>query len=128
MPIQSTCALCLTGAILLFAFACGEAASPGSAPATMRVDYVHSGNANTERFSVDGIYREGPWPGPSGPAEDPLGAGKYRFLVRTAGDGRLLYSRGFASIYGEWETTERGARIESRRSTKASGSRSPRRP
>ncbi len=31
--------------------------------------------------------------------------GKYLFEVREPDSGRLLYSRGFASIYGEWETT-----------------------
>jgi hypothetical protein len=36
---------------------------------------------------------------------DPTGYGKYRVLVRDAASSELLWSRGFASIYGEWETT-----------------------
>src|SRR5262249_59599536 len=32
--------------------------------------------------------------------------GKYVFEVRDRATNRLLYSRGFASIYGEWETTD----------------------
>src|SRR5438034_3735020 len=32
--------------------------------------------------------------------------GKYFFEVSDQKSGRVLYSRGFASIYGEWETTD----------------------
>jgi hypothetical protein len=74
------------------------------ARATMRVDYVHWGSATEEHFRLDGVYREGDWPGPPGKTEDASNLGKYRFSVRGL-DGGLLYSRGFASIYGEWETT-----------------------
>jgi cytochrome c553 len=72
---------------------------------TLRLDYVHSGNAAEERFRVDGVYRGGVWPGPPEKTEDTLGFGKYRVVVNDAASGRLVYSRGFASIYGEWETT-----------------------
>ena len=36
---------------------------------------------------------------------DGTNLGKYFFEVADAESGRVLYSRGFASIYGEWETT-----------------------
>ena len=36
---------------------------------------------------------------------DDTNLGKYLFEVRAPETGELLYSRGFASIYGEWETT-----------------------
>ena len=73
--------------------------------ATLRLDYVHSGTAQEERFSVDAVVREGPWPGPPGGDIDTLDLGRYMFEVRDAQQGTLLYSRGFASIFGEWETT-----------------------
>ena len=71
---------------------------------TLRVDYVHSGRSGEERFALDGIALEGPWPGRLDRAIDDTGLGKYRFEVRDA-SGRVLFSRGFSSIYGEWETT-----------------------
>jgi hypothetical protein len=37
---------------------------------------------------------------------DDSNLGKYFFEVRDAKSDRVLYSRGFASIYGEWETTD----------------------
>ena len=76
-----------------------------SVPATLRLDYVHSGSATGETYALDGLALEGPWPGNPARAIDDSGLGKYRFEVKDAASGRLLYSRGFASVYGEWETT-----------------------
>jgi len=72
---------------------------------TMRLDYYHTGNALEERFSPDSIVLEGPWPGPPNRMIDETNLGKYYFEVRDRRSNRLLYSRGFASVYGEWETT-----------------------
>src|SRR5471030_1701161 len=84
------------------------AARPGAAagPATMRVDYYHTGNATEERFSLDRTVVEPlPWPGnPARPLDD-TNLGKYLFEVADSATGTLLFSRGFSSIYGEWETT-----------------------
>ena len=75
-------------------------------PPTMRVDYYHTGNATEERFSLDRIVVEPlPWPGnPAKPLDD-TNRGKYFFEVADAASGQTMFSRGFASIYGEWETT-----------------------
>src|SRR5512133_428869 len=77
-----------------------------AAPRTLRVEYFHTGNAKEERFSLDRLVIEPtPWPGnPSRPV-DGTNLGKYRFEVRAPDSGKVLYSRGFASVYGEWETT-----------------------
>ena len=82
-------------------------------PRTMRFDYFHSGNAKEERFSRGRVVLEPlEWPGnPAHPLDD-LNLGKYFFEVRDAGTGRPLYSRGFASIYGEWETTQEAKTID----------------
>ncbi|HWR36662.1 MAG TPA: IgA Peptidase M64 [Clostridia bacterium] len=73
----------------------------------MRLDYYHTGNAKAEMFSVDRIVVEPlPWPGDLKRAIDETNLGKYFFEVKDKASGRLLYSRGFASIYGEWETTD----------------------
>ncbi len=79
----------------------------------MRFDYYHSGNAKEERFAWGRVVLEPlEWPGnPARPLDD-LNLGKYFFEVRDAATGRLLYSRGFASIYGEWETTDEAKKID----------------
>jgi len=78
-----------------------------NASETMRLDYYHTGDANSEVFSVDRIVIEPlPWPGDPKQAIDTSNLGKYFFEVRDAKSKQVLYSRGFASIYGEWETTD----------------------
>src|SRR4030095_3606684 len=74
---------------------------------TMRLDYYHSGDASREIFSVDRVVIEPlPWPGSPTQAIDMSNLGKYFFEVRDQKSKQVLYSRGFASIYGEWETTD----------------------
>ncbi|HYZ90483.1 MAG TPA: peptidase M64 N-terminal domain-containing protein, partial [Myxococcales bacterium] len=89
--------------MLLAAAAVLVAAIP---PRTLRVDYVHTGTASEERFALERLVLEPlPWPGnPDHPIDD-TNSGKYVFEVRDAQSDRLLYSRGFASIFGEWEET-----------------------
>jgi hypothetical protein len=72
---------------------------------TMRMDYYHSGTAKEEHFSVDQIVSDGPWPGSKTILIDPLQRGLYLFQVLDRESKQLLYSRGFASVFGEWQTT-----------------------
>ena len=73
----------------------------------MRLDYYHTGNSTQELFSTDRIVLEPlPWPGDLSKSIDESNLGKYFFEVRDRNTKRVLYSRGFASIYGEWETTD----------------------
>ena len=88
--------------LVLFMVIQAAAATP-----TMRLDYYHTGDATQEVFSVDRVVIEPlPWPGDPGQAIDSSNLGKYLFEVRDLKSKQLLYSRGFASIYGEWETTD----------------------
>ncbi len=80
------------------------------APATLRIDYYHSGNAKIELFALDRIVVEPlPWPGSLAQTIDDTNLGKYRFEVVDRASRRVLYSRGFASVFGEWETTGEAA-------------------
>ena len=72
----------------------------------MRLDYVHTGNASEESFAMDAVALEGAWPGPLDRWSDESNLGKYYFQVLDRGTNRVLYSRGFASIFGEWESTD----------------------
>lgn len=78
-----------------------------AAPMTMRLDYYHTGTASEEVFSIDRIAIEPlPWPGSLSKAVDNTNLGKYFFEVSDQLTKQVLYSRGFASVYGEWETTD----------------------
>ena len=72
---------------------------------TMRFDYYHSGTASEEHVSLDEVRVEGDWPGSRVHLVDPLDVAKYRLVVSDADTDATLFTRGFASIYGEWETT-----------------------
>jgi hypothetical protein len=72
---------------------------------TMRVDYLHSGGLGSEIIALDQVVSDGPWAGSRTRLVDDLNLGKYLFEVIDRRTNRVLYSRGFASIYGEWETT-----------------------
>ena len=72
---------------------------------TLRFDYYHTGTATEEHFAFDQIVADGPWAGSKTKLIDGLRLGKYLFEVRDLVSDTVLYSRGFCSIYGEWETT-----------------------
>jgi len=78
-----------------------------SAPRTLRVDYYHTGNAHEEWFSLDRVVLEPlEWPGNPRKAIDESQLGDYLFEVREQSSGKLLYSKGFNSVFGEWKTTQ----------------------
>lgn len=80
--------------------------------ATMRLDYYHTGNAKQEMYSLDRVVIEPlPWPGNPARNIDNTNLGKYFFQVVDRASNQVLYSRGFASVYGEWETTAEAEKI-----------------
>jgi hypothetical protein len=94
-------------AVVLGALPAGNASA--DTPATLRLDYFHTGGQGVEIFAVDRVVREPlPWPGHAERTTDDGNLGVYRFEVRDA-SGRLLLARGFASIFGEWVTTAEAA-------------------
>ena len=73
---------------------------------TMRVDFYHTGNRDTEMFSLDQVVLEPlPFPGNMLQPLDSTFRGKYAFAVVDPDSGDVAWSRSFSSIYGEWETT-----------------------
>lgn len=74
-------------------------------PKTMRLDFFHSGDAESDRFAVDRIVADGIWAGSRTVLLDGLNLGPYQFEVVDRERGEVLYSRGFASIFGEWQST-----------------------
>jgi hypothetical protein len=78
---------------------------------TMRVDYFHSGTAAEEHISLDRVVADGPWPGSRTRLLDALNLGNYFFEVADLATNRLLYSRGFSSVYGEWATTPEAKQV-----------------
>lgn len=104
--------VCLMVALLTLAPTVGQAASDFEnlfTGDTLRLDYFHTGTADFEYISMDRARIEGPWPGSTTQLLDPSNLGKYRFEVVDVATHQVIYSRGFASIFGEWETTGEAA-------------------
>jgi hypothetical protein len=97
--------------LLLLAALLLAAPAPAAAPSgTLRLDYFHTAGPGDERFALDSLALEGPWPGnPRRPIDD-TDLGKYLFEVRDRATNAVVYSRGFASICGEWEATDEASR------------------
>jgi hypothetical protein len=90
--------------VLLSSLVASVAAAP---PATLRVDLQHGGDARTEHYALERVVVEAlPWPGnPDRPIDD-TDRGTNLFEVLDAASGKVLYSRGFSTIFGEWRSTE----------------------
>jgi len=69
-------------------------------PATLRVDFFHSGNVEMV-----------PWTGNMHQPLDNTLRGKYLFEIVDPASAEIAWSRSFSSIYGEWETTGEARRM-----------------
>ena len=72
---------------------------------SLRLDYYHCGNAETEQFFFDELIQEPYWAGSQTNLIDSLGYGNQRMEVHTADTGELIYTRGYSTLFGEWQTT-----------------------
>jgi len=90
--------------------AVSAAATPAAAPtqpATVRLDYIHSGNALNEQYAMERVVIEPlPWPGDMRRTIDDTNRGNNLVEVVDATSGKLLYSRGFSTVFAEWASTE----------------------
>ncbi|MGD1046154.1 MAG: M64 family metallopeptidase [Bacteroidota bacterium] len=74
--------------------------------ATMRVDYYHIGTKGQEQITLDKVYEESAWPGSKVNLLDTLNLGDCLVKVSDLQTNMLLYSRGYSTVFGEWQTTE----------------------
>jgi hypothetical protein len=106
IPARTT--LTLLATLSLLAISAAPAPSPYDAAftgRTMRVDLWHTGGSPGEVVAFEKAVDDGPWAGSRKNLVDDLNLGTYRFEVRDPGTGRVLFSRGYSSVYAEWEST-----------------------
>jgi hypothetical protein len=102
----------LLSALFVLACATGAHAADIQPPATVRVDYTHSGNALAEQYALERVLIEPlPWPGDLSQSFDNTNRGNNRLEVADAKTGDLLYSRDFSTVFGEWKTTEEANKL-----------------
>jgi hypothetical protein len=101
-------------AALVVACTAAVAAAPAMAaqPPTVRLDYIHSGNALDEHYAMERVVIEPlPWPGDMRSTLDNTNRGNNMVEVVDAKTGQLLYSRGFSTVFAEWRSTEEAGRM-----------------
>ena len=79
---------------------------------SMRIDYVHAGNSHSEEYYIEKIKMEPYWGGSLEKLVDTFKYGNYFFEIYDDSTGALLYSRGYSSLFCEWQTTEEAHRID----------------
>ncbi len=72
---------------------------------TMRVDYHHIGTRGEERITLDKVFQEGVWSGSMVNLIDTLDLGEFLVRAFDLRSGMLLYSRGYSTVFNEWQTT-----------------------
>jgi len=73
---------------------------------TLRLDYFHSGDKENNYYSFDELIEEPYWGGSKINLIDIFNYGRYKFEVYDVASNKLIYSRGYSTIFNEWQTTE----------------------
>jgi hypothetical protein len=74
-------------------------------PKTMRFDYYHAGDAKSEHFFVDEVIEEPYWAGNKNYLVDERPMGNHQFKVLDKASGKVIYSRGYSTLFNEWQAT-----------------------
>ena len=72
---------------------------------TMRIDYFHIGDKNTDIITIDHIYQYGIWAGNLKNLIDNFNNGSYYVKIYNVQSKRLIYSRGYDSYFREYQAT-----------------------
>ena len=96
------------------------AVAPGNEPGlfdsnfiskTLRVDYLLAGDARSEVAYFVQMKEEPFWGGPHMNLTDPFGYGTYRYAAYDSATNKLLFSRGFSTLFQEWKGTDEAKKI-----------------
>ena len=78
---------------------------------TLRFDFYLAGNADRQDVYVDCFREEPQWGGPLTHLADKLEYGEYCYRMYDETSEKLIYSRGFCSLFQEWRTTDEAKTI-----------------
>lgn len=79
---------------------------------TMRFDFMLAGNSTSTKVYPVSLREEPFWGGSLTNLTDPFGYGNFRYEIFDAASGNLIYSRGFCTLYQEWQTTAEAKQME----------------
>jgi hypothetical protein len=71
----------------------------------MRVDLYYSGNHEITQVFFKKIKKEPRWGGTRTNLLDPMGFGHFQVRITDKQSGKLIFTRGFSTLWEEWQTT-----------------------
>ena len=78
---------------------------------TLRIDYFLAGDAKSESVFFSQMKEEPFYGGPHKNLTDFFGFGTYRYSVYDSASGRLIFSRGFSTLFQEWKGTDEAKKM-----------------
>jgi len=72
---------------------------------TLRIDYFHTGAYLEDSYSIDELRSESYWGGSHVNMIDTMNYGNYLVKVFAVPENMLIYSRGYSTLFAEWQTT-----------------------
>jgi hypothetical protein len=79
---------------------------------TLRIDYFLAGNSTSVKVYPAGLRQEPFWAATTTKLTDPFGYGNYKYELFDAESGLLLFSRGYSTLFQEWQTTAEAKTME----------------
>jgi len=71
---------------------------------TLRIDYFHTGAYHEDSYSIDELKSEPFWGGSHVNLIDTMNYGNYLVKVFSVPENLLIYSRGYCTLFDEWQT------------------------
>jgi hypothetical protein len=72
---------------------------------TLRIDLYQAGDAKEETLTIHQVYQEGIWPESKKNLIPPFDYGRYVCKLYDVASNRLIFSRGFDTMFAEYKTT-----------------------
>jgi hypothetical protein len=79
---------------------------------SMRFDFLLGGNSKEERVYPEQIKKEPYWAGSKKNLADPFNYGNYRFRIFDEKSDSLLFSKGFSTLFEEWQSTAEAKEVD----------------
>jgi len=79
---------------------------------TLRVDFFIAGDNNDQTVFLNELKQEPNWGGPHKNLVDPYNYGTYRYQAFDSLTGKLIFSRGFSTLFQEWKGTPEAKKVK----------------
>ncbi len=73
---------------------------------TLRIDLIHTGTWVEDILSIDKLKKEKCWAGSRKNLIDTTNYGKYQARIFDLATNRMIFSVGYCTLFGEWQTTD----------------------